>query len=192
MRAKGISILAAMAILATGCFAGSDLTTRHPFLAEKALVFEPALLGAWRLKGSPSDDLTFESAGAGTYKVTVRVFDEQVVMEGRLGRLGKLFFLDLVLVSGTKGPPDESRQAPSLPEHLLLRFSLEKDVLRGALLDPDWLKPAVGRGEVRLGYELVDGDVVLTATTEELQRFLAQYARDKRAFSKEEEFHRQK
>ena len=78
--------------------------------------------------------------------------------------------------------------------HWVFRVRLDGDSLRLADLSEDWFKEAVDQGRVDIGFERVDGSLVLTASTKELRAFLLEFAGDEGAFPEDStlEFQRQK
>jgi hypothetical protein len=59
-------------------------------------------------------------------------------------------------------------------------------------MDPDWLKEMINKKKVKIGYDLIDQGLILTAPTEDLQKFAVKYAEDDKAFSVKTELHRQR
>jgi hypothetical protein len=66
--------------------------------------------------------------------------------------------------------------------HWVFRVWLDDSSLRLADLSEDWFKQAVDQGRVDLGFDRIDDTVVVTASTEELQTFLTEFAGDNLAF----------
>ncbi len=67
---------------------------------------------------------------------------------------------------------------------------MEGDVLQIAFLDDDWLRKRIEEGEVNIAHERLGTDILLTASTKDLQMFVLKYAEDKEAFPDPEEFRR--
>jgi hypothetical protein len=59
---------------------------------------------------------------------------------------------------------------------------LDGSSLRLADLSEDWFKEAVDQGRVHLGFDRIDDTLVVTASTEEVQAFLMDFAGDELAF----------
>ena len=61
-----------------------------------------------------------------------------------------------------------------MPVHTFLRLEIAGDTLRMAAMDPDWLKGLLKRDPSMLRHELLDGDgdLLITASTPELQAFV--------------------
>jgi hypothetical protein len=72
-----------------------------------------------------------------------------------------------------------------IPAHSFIRVSLEGHVLRLGFFDLDWLKSNIEENRVTIKHERRDDTIVLTASTEELQRFVLGHVAE--AFKFEEE-----
>jgi hypothetical protein len=66
--------------------------------------------------------------------------------------------------------------------HWVFRAWVDGSNLRLADLSEDWFKEAVDHGRVHVGFDRIDDSLVLTASTEQLQAFLLEFAEDERAF----------
>jgi hypothetical protein len=101
------------------------------------------------------------------------------VFAGRLGEVGGQQFLDLIPAL------DQSSHVGRrmvVPAHWFWRVDLSGDVLRLSPLHAQWVEGMLDSNRVQLAHDR-EGDVtVLTASTAELQRFVARYATDTLAF----------
>jgi hypothetical protein len=78
---------------------------------------------------------------------------------------------------------EEWKDHPSLvAAHLILRSSVEDDLLRLAPLEDDWFKRLVDVECSDLPLTEVDNRIVLTASTERLRDFFAAHAEDPEVF----------
>jgi hypothetical protein len=66
--------------------------------------------------------------------------------------------------------------------HWVFRVWLDGNSLRLADLSENWFKEAVDNGRVHINFDRIDDSTVLTASTEELQAFLLEFAGDELAF----------
>lgn len=170
------------------------VTSVHPLYTEKDLTFVPELLGTWE-----NDDVwTFEQSGKNAYELTIKESsgseggqdNEQIgVYEAHLVKLGKFLFLDLY--------PDDTEiedfnDIHLVPTHSFWRVEIEKDALRMAYIDYDWLEEMIDGNKVNIAHVRLEDRIVLTAPTQELQKFVLKYAEDTDAFPESEEMHRKK
>ena len=70
-----------------------------------------------------------------------------------------------------------------VPSHSFLRIGQDGETLRFALLDYEWAKKALQEDQFSVAHQLVDGRLLLTAPTGELQAFVAQCAAIPEAWS---------
>ena len=168
----------ALALLA-GC-----VPSLHPLYTEKDLVFDPTLVGTWVQKDG-KDTWQFEKAGEKSYTLTET--DEK----GRVGRFKAHlvgvkghFFLDLY--PDPEGPDVEMNAllaAHVVPAHLIFHVKQTTPTLMMRTLNPSWFKTFVEENPEAIKHERTDeGNVILTAKAAELQPFLVDHLKEKKAF----------
>ncbi|HUD99360.1 MAG TPA: hypothetical protein VMR62_07270 [Bryobacteraceae bacterium] len=159
-------IFAAAAALLIGC---APAVSIHPLYTPQDLVADSSLEGQWA--ASDGEFWQVQRSGDG-YAVTVFHAGETSA---------EAFNIHLLRLKDTEFADATSKSNPSLgiTGHLLARISLQGDDLRVALLDDDWMKKAVKSGQAPqsiTGEE--NGQIILTAPTGDLQRFVLQHAAD--------------
>lgn len=164
-------------VLGSGCFVRS----LHPIYMERDLVFEPALLGEWSEAGS-KEVWTFSREGANGY-LFVHTDEEGRRGDFRSGlaKIGDVFFLDLVPV-GPDARGNLIHDLHFLPVHSFLHLERIAPTLRMRAPDPDWLERFLAAHPEALSHETIDGDIVLTAPTGELQAFWLKHLGTEGAF----------
>ena len=75
--------------------------------------------------------------------------------------------------------------------HTLYRLELDRNRLRLAYLDDEWMKAKLENGEIPLPYAETEDLLVLTGTTAELQSLVMMHAGEEKAFKLLGEFRRQ-
>jgi hypothetical protein len=182
MRSLRIFILSVIAVFMASCF----VTSLHPLYTEEDLTFVPELLGTWE-----NDEVwIFEKSGENVYELTIKEQESKKtgVYETHLVKLGKYLFLDMY--------PEESELEESfydihlVPTHSFWKVEIEKDVLRLAFMDIEWLEEMIDANKVNIAHVCLEERIVLTALTEELQKFVLKYAEDTDAFPELDEMHR--
>src|SRR5262249_13675289 len=68
--------------------------------------------------------------------------------------------------------------------HTFSKIRIEGDFMYVAMLDPDRLRDAVKDGKFKIAYEVVENGIVLTAPTEDLQKFFLKYGEEETAYRK--------
>ena len=172
-------IVAAFTI--SGC-----LRSLHPFYTEKTIVFEPKLVGTW--VDQDSSVWTFVQSEPKAYELVYTEKGSPGRFSAHLVKLGKLMFLDLfprepVLQNGFY-------KFHLVPVHTILRVWIDEDGLRMAMLNHDWFKDQVDKKKVNLAQERRENEIILTASTADLQKFVVKYADDPKAFPEPAELRR--
>ncbi len=183
MRLMKIFIISVIVLFMVSCL----VTSVHPLYTENDLTFVPELLGTWE-----NDDVwIFEQSGKNAYELTIKEQDDAKpgVYEAHLVKLEKFLFLDMY--------PDETEiedfnDIHFVPTHSFWKVEIEKDVLRIAYIDYDWLEGMIDKNKVNIAHVRLEDRIVLTAPTHELQKFVLKYAEDTDAFPEPEEMHRKK
>ncbi len=178
--------------LLAGCASPPSL---HPLYTENDLVFEPDLLGTWQ---DVETTLIFEEAGGDSYLLTYSVAGKASQYEAHLAALGGYLYLDVILKESEFG----DRLAPqafvsAIRAHGFYRIELDGNTLRVRHLNCDWLAEELEAGRADLRHEpltepdrLNEDGFLITASTEEIQRFLAEHSQDSDVFQPLTEFAR--
>ena len=160
-----------LALLLSGCLAISV----YPFYSEKDVSFEPGLVGKWTKTTDIKEQWTFEKKGEKAYQLTYSDGEKKYVMDAHLFRLKEQLFLDLFNANGP-----EDIMPPPVPSHLLIRVFQIKPTLRMAAMDYEWLSKLLEKDRHAIRHHLLITDeksqnaqIVLTADTPELQKFIA-------------------
>ncbi len=154
---------------------GCPARSLFPLFADKDIVFNTALVGTWAGKDD-EQTFSFKQSGEKGYTVTMRDENgEEDVYAARLGRLGKSWFID-------SSPVKDGRDFHLISTHLTTKIQLEGDTLRMSLLESDWLREMIDAGKINVPHVFRDNEIILTATTKELQALVLRYAEDDKAF----------
>ena len=189
-----LSLLMVLFLLAGG---GCVVRSLHPLYTNKDLVFDPALLGEWTPKDSNAS-WTFTKRSEKQYTVVVHSNEDnqKAVFIGHLARINGVLFLDIVPDgSAREGDPYDGTM---LPVHLFARVLRIQPTLQVALLNVGWLEEHLKENPAAIKHEKVkdadvEGDqIVLTASSEDLQRFLIAHLKTTGAFHEPMEFTRPK
>lgn len=165
------------------CFSllGCPARSRSPFLTQRDISFDPRLVGSWS-NVDDSEIMMFQRYGEKGYSVALREKDSSISRYGvHLGQIGKSWFLDSYSERG-------HNDYHLLPTHLLWRVWVGADTLRIASLEDDWLERMIDSGTLEIRHARWNGDVILTASTEELQKLVQRHAEDNGVFSEPDVF----
>lgn len=162
-RLRFIALLGVLVVCA-GC-----IRSLHPLYNEKDVVFEPQLIGEW-VEGS--DSWTFSRAGDKAYRLAIVDGDGTGVFRAHLARIKGHLFLDLF--------PEEPEFARDTSDfyvwhlfrvHTFAHVKQIEPTLQISYPDPEWFKKFIARNPEALRHETTRDEIILTASTKELQTF---------------------
>ena len=173
---KILTGLAALLLLISGC-----IPSLHPLYTEEDIVFEESLLGTW---GKTPETWTFSTDDSVSYDLTIISEEDTTYLEVHMVILNGHYFMDFY---------PEDNDHIDIPDHLVLnllavhtfaRVSFDGYELKVRYFDPSWLDTLFEQNRIRIKHEVLDDDnIVLTAPTDELQKFVSKYADDPKAFT---------
>ena len=177
-------VLAVGGLMMSACDDGGGFVLAlEPFYTPADLQSDQALVGAW---ATTEDDATFnfEPGEGQKYRVVVKEKDEgresSAEFEAHLMRLGGLWFIDFLPNGETAG--SEFYQRHLFRAHSIARIDLSQDTLQMTFLDATWLEKKIDEKAVDISHQKVDGMLLLTGTTEEVQDLLFLHGNDDEAF----------
>lgn len=196
-----LAVILSLAILLNGC---EPIASFFPLYKADDKAFETELLGTWKLeKPDPSnpDDKntrwTFAKSEAENFydfKWGAVEAEGGFLAKARLVRIGPNLFADFE--GDTDNKAMESKDAmmpfPVMPVHMMGRVWLRKDSLEIHFLKDDWVKEQIKAGSFSLSHLGEGGDLILTAGTDELRKFMQEHAEDEDALSENYKFVREK
>jgi hypothetical protein len=187
------------AILICGCLTlsgcddsdGGLVLSIQPSFTDADLEFDPDLVGTW-LADDGTLKVTFAEGEKRTYSLVVTELDagkqSSGEFEAHLVRLGSDWFIDFFPTSLL--PSSEFLQMHLLRAHSIARLELRQDSIHLAFLSGSWLKQQIKQQVVDVSYQDAQGTLLLTGTTDEIQRLIHLHA-DEGAFSDEAQLNRQ-
>ena len=161
----------------------------NPFYTEKDLTFDQALVGAWRpaeAKETSKETWVFAKGGDKLYRLAQT--DEEgrkADFDARLFKLKEHLFLDLYLtkIEGDDLKVNAWASVSLVPAHLLLKVEQIEPALKLAAMNPDVLRTILKEHPNAIAHRVVsEDDIVLAASTGELQKFVLQHIGDKEFF----------
>jgi hypothetical protein len=187
MRTTLVLWVAVTLMVMTGC---GPLTSLQPLWDEGHQVVEPALEGTW-MADEDDEILVVTRAKDQSLRMKYISTDGIARYEVHALKLGETLFLDL--------SPDDSETRvsssgdvymPCLPLHFFARVEQSGEALKLSVLDEDAVSKKIKSGKIRIGSMDADGTLVLTATTRELQEFIARHASDSELWGETASWHR--
>ena len=189
---KKTIILLAILVLA-GC-----IPSIHPLYMDDDLVFNPELIGEWYDDDDPEQTWEFTRAGENAYtlkhtdfthktkKLDSGEFTNDTIcftgeFEIHLIKLGGIFFMDFY-PNKNKMEINELLELHLFPVHTFAKVQFRENEVRIFQVNPDWIDMVIKEKKIRITHEMVDDEILLTASTEELQKFFTKYAEEDEAF----------
>ena len=183
-------ILLALVLVAFCVVVGCIPTSINPLYTEQDLVFDPALIGVWGGDSDAKETWAFEKAGDKEYKFVYTEEDGKTgQFEAHLLKLGNTRFLDFF---PEESGIEEMNRSSFYKVHLLRTHSFLKvtqiqPALQMAPLDLKWLREFLGKNPKAIRHHKIgEGDeaqIVLTASTPELRKFMEKHLKTEGAFA---------
>ncbi len=177
LRVRGLRLTLAsvLAVLSSACL----VVTLHPVYEPETIAFDPALLGTW-VSADEQDQtsLTFERGEWHSYHLLVEGGRDRIRASARLTRADSHLLLDVSPLDGTDVAP------LVIPVHVIYRVVIHEQTLTLADLDYEVLEAQLQQGRAGLA-AVVDGrkNIVITAGTADLRRWLVSRPEQDDAFS---------
>ena len=185
-------VLKSLPILAVVLLMSACVPSLYPLYTERDLVFEPLLVGTWVVEDDGHETIwTVTKSAEGYEMMDVEEDQDPAKFDVRLVKLGGHTFLDLY--PAQQEPNNGLYQLHVIRAHTFMKVRLSADSLGVTMLDQDWLKEALKAKETALAHQtLADGDLLLTASTADLQEFILKSCADPGAFGEPTVFNRRR
>jgi len=196
-----LAMILSLTILLNGC---GPIASFFPLYKADDKVFETGLVGTWKPEkadaSNPDDKDTrwtfakSEDDNFYDFKWGDVGAKGGFLAKARLVRIGSTLFIDFEGDTGNKvmDSKDNMMPFPVMSVHMMGRVWLEKDSLEIHFLKDDWVKERIKAGSFPLSHLGEYGDLILTASTDELRKFVQEHAEDKDALSDNYKFVRKK
>ncbi|MBI2428239.1 MAG: hypothetical protein HYV29_05485 [Ignavibacteriales bacterium] len=176
MKSFRIALVTVIAIV----FAGCPVRSIFPLFTDQDAVLNPALIGTWE---ADDETYTFEKLKEKNYQLVIRSKKESdsTTYVVWLGKIGSHWFLDSY-------PIVNSDEHHYMSVHVFTRMKLEGDTLRLASLEADWISKMIDEKKIKITHVRRENEVILTASTKELQQLMGTIANNREAFPDENAF----
>jgi hypothetical protein len=165
-----------IALLAVAGLVAACVPSVNPFYTDKDIITDARLAGSWLEAEDKESPAAWNFAVQTNRSYAVTLTEEKGKtgkFEGHLFKLGPELFLDLTPTECEFATNQASVVGMAvIPGHLLLRVKLENQKLNLAFCNPDWIKKFLEKNPAAIAHRLVDGNVILTADTAALQKFV--------------------
>ena len=173
MRYLTLSSMALIMVLMLGCIPVSSL---QPLYTDDNLIFNPEIVGTWIEDDGDSWIFQKSEKNDKAYRLTVTEDEDSLNFQVHMLKLDKYTFLDIY--------PEGLNKILFIPAHAIFRVTLEGDSLGLSFLDDNWVEENIENNTIEIRHEYYgDDEILLTASTQELQEFVIKHAEDKEAFT---------
>ncbi len=184
LRARPLVLTLGCAALAalSGCY----VQAIQPAYTDKTRTYDDQLVGTWVAAEDEEYVFTMSDTTRGMYTLVSDQGGATARFEAVLFQLGGAAFLDIY----PEAPETDNTfyMDHLLRVHNILRVEMEADTLWVQDFDAEWLQDAIDKKRIRVPSVSLDGAILLTGTTTELQTFVAKYAKAKAAYSEPAKF----
>lgn len=155
-------------------FAGCPARSIHPLFSENDVKLNPALLGTWT---SNDDTYSFSPSTDRSMKIVIRSLtsEDSAVYTTLAGTIGNQWYLDSY-------PYVTSNEHHYLSVHVFTKMTLSGDTLTLASFENDWLEKQITDKKVVIPHIRRGSEIILTASTKELQSLIRSVNENKDAF----------
>jgi hypothetical protein len=169
------------AVAACMVLAGCYVQSLQPLFSDRTTIFDPSLLGTWVAEDDDGFVFTLEDTTRGFYMLISDESGATARFQAVLTEFDGVRFMDIF-------PEEPNNDNGFYRDHLMRVHSILKvermaDTLSVADFDAEWLSTMASQNKLTIPHVSLDGAVLLTAPTEELQKFVRTYARTPEAFS---------
>ena len=185
---KKLLIYSAVFLMLNAC-----IPSIHPLYTEEDIYLDDRILGNWVTNGEEGQSWEFIRASeikSGYFddmprEKTARLyFTEQGERQGfdvRMLDLGGNTYFD---ISPNVINSDNSMLVTHLfPVHTFSKVEITDDQIKIRQFNEDWLAELIEQNKIRIKHEKTsDGDIILTASTRSLQKFIEKYGDDPEAY----------
>ena len=196
MKTKNLIIISVMALVFNACV----IKSINPFFTEKDVIFKNEILGSWTDNDSGKWDIEQYKFSKGwnrgdsldnSYRVLYTDNEGyKAVFNAHIFKLNTDYYIDFFLLMADNFNDDEVITTHLLPTHSLAKLNLRNNSdIEIKWFNEDWLKQLFNENKIKLSHQIVNSQdenigefYVLTASTEELQKFIVKYGNEPGAF----------
>ncbi len=170
-------------LLAVVLAAGGCVPTLNSLFTSKDVTYDPALEGKWQNANTMWTIQPFDAKG-GRYRLHTEMKDQPPAeWHATLGTIGTNRFLELLPQRPKEIHPKSFYGGHFIQLRSFWKVALAGDTLTLTSMSTQWLETMLKQNKVTIKYEKQEGGMLfLTASTQELQDFVAKYADDPGAF----------
>lgn len=154
----------------------------HPLYTDDTIVYLEGIEGKWS-DDSAEEPTNYMEITRQQKGYELSVYGEEgdtTIHEIVIVELGGKYFADFYKPVAKESLTNSL--AYHYPTHNFARLKMNGNKMEWYFFDGDYLKKLFEQRKIRIKHERVDDDIILTASSEELQKFIQKYADDPEAF----------
>jgi len=188
---KILVLVGFICFLLSGCLVKS----LHPFYKPSDIVYRKDIIGTyvdqekgtWQIEQAIKQEFLKADSPQNHYKITL-VDDKKrkASFTGNLFKLDNNYYVDFFPEGGNNDDQIDLYNLHLLGVHTVAKVIIGKNSIHIKWYNEKWLSELFEQNKIRLAHEKVDNNdaVVLTASTNDLQKFMRKFANDPNAFKK--------
>lgn len=207
-------LLIILYLVQSGCF----LKSVHPLVEEENAILYPGLEGIWEtddqrwtfindISKFPNLEEFFLATDAeideddaldigNAYMILFEYLEDQkadtAIFIGAVTELNEAYFLDLYVFAKSLSKIEDSEPTfvdnHFFPVHTFSKIEIADQVLSIEMFKSSFIRELISANRVRIKHEKADDTILITASTDELRKFVEKYAHEEEAFEGATEF----
>jgi hypothetical protein len=180
MKSKFLFYLTALLIGLSSC----DIYSVHPLYTSKDLVRENRITGLWKEEEKKDSFVEIKvTSQEPAYQIKYWEDTDTIWYEAHLLKLGTIFFLDLYPLDKYPYEVSDLMLKNYVPMHSFMKLEINRDTMSVNSFDGKKMIELFKQNRIRLKHEMLDDCVMITASTEDLQKFIRKYSSNHEAFT---------
>ena len=178
-------------ILISVLFISACVQSLNPLYTEADLTTDPSLVGTWIDKDSGESWILSNSEKFKYSLVHIDSDGRKREYDARLVKVGDKLFLDTVPAK-SRLPQSDLYRDHFVATHTFVHIVIKDSTIQISYLEPRWLKDFLAENPDAIRHSKVNGEIVLTSSPKETQRFLLAHMTTRDAFSTPSELMRKR
>jgi hypothetical protein len=182
-----LPLILCLSLILTGC-----VPCLSPLYTDDDIMFDSSLVGTWSEAGSRETWQLSSCTALREYSLThTDEKGKKGEFNAKLVQVGDQRFLDIVPVK-PGFTQNDFYQGHFFSTHTFAHIVKDGVSIKMSVLEPGWLKDAAAIDPSAISHQKIRGELVLTASPKEIQRFLLANLNNREAFSKPAEMVRKR
>ncbi|XWN36969.1 MAG: hypothetical protein ROO71_13520 [Balneola sp.] len=105
---------------------------------------------------------------------------DSVLLEARIGTINETYYMDITVSNLFRDVNFENFHL--FPVHTFSKIKLDESDLKIELFKSDWISELIQENRVRIKHETIGENILITASSKELNKFVQKYGSDEKAY----------